>query len=336
MLPSKHDVLNSFQKVKVIISQTGIVTWEHNRPNMALAQLSNTEEQIVILEHESEPLVCPKFPEGKIYECREVMRSAERPILKGCKIYLNNSAQHESETIKVHATTFQRQKRSIGEFKSCQTTDSWNNETIRQKIMDWRDALLNFRSHQWYKKPCDTPLDPQNPKIKILLSPFVNRTGFHKSKFRINSIDGMLLLNGFMINGLISEEVPPQVAMLDDWKLPISIFIFKPTEVYLLVEEDLTPSFIVTGQLLLGQLDGLVVMEGVVTNSPEGQCSNVAFQGLGLVAQYKNGIPFGKVWKQLLGRSWIYGEVDQNGDLTGDKSDQTTNLLIFKLIFFNV
>jgi hypothetical protein len=309
--------------------EIGIVTWDHNRPHMALVQLSGFKDHFSILDSANETLICPKIATFNVYECYETLKT-ESPNFEGCKIHLRNAVPNKSEMVKVNSLTFQRQK-SSEEFNPCLAKDSWDDKNILKKIMDWKNTLLDIRSHQWYQKPRETPLSLQNPRIKILLSSFIKRIGFFNSRFRIMSRNGSPLLSGFMINGLISENVPSEIAMLDDWKFPVSILIYNTLEVVnVMVEQDQNPSFIVSGQLFLGQLDGLVVMDGVVSNSPNDHCSNLAFKGLGLVGQFKNGIPHGKVWKQLHGGSWIYGEVDKNGDMTGKKFlfDKTTKIIL--------
>jgi hypothetical protein len=74
----------------------------------------------------------------------------------------------------------------------------------------------------------------------------------------------------------------------------------------------------ITGRLKSGKLHGLVVVEGTLSNDPNSEhCTNTMFDGLGFVGQFENGTPTGVCWKELHGGSWIYGEVNTEGQFSG-------------------
>ena len=59
-------------------------------------------------------------------------------------------------------------------------------------------------------------------------------------------------------------------------------------------------------------------MRGVFSNDPKSFCSASKFPGLSFVGQFVDGFPAGTCWKGLIGGSWIVGEVDSEGEFTGE------------------
>ena len=55
---------------------------------------------------------------------------------------------------------------------------------------------------------------------------------------------------------------------------------------------------------------------GISVRDPAYSC--VGQSGRGFIGVYKNGLPTGVCWQQLIGCSWLYGEVDDYGEFTGD------------------
>ena len=72
------------------------------------------------------------------------------------------------------------------------------------------------------------------------------------------------------------------------------------------------------GRLQHGQLHGMVLMNGILSNDPQSLCSRTVFSGLEFIGHYSHGQPRGICWKRLMGESWIYGEVDSEGEFTGN------------------
>ena len=71
------------------------------------------------------------------------------------------------------------------------------------------------------------------------------------------------------------------------------------------------------GRLQHGQLHGMVLVKGMLSNDPQSLCSTTFFPGLQFVGHYNQGQPIGVCWKRLFGDSWIYGDVDSEGEFTG-------------------
>ena len=61
---------------------------------------------------------------------------------------------------------------------------------------------------------------------------------------------------------------------------------------------------------------------GKFSNDPECLCSDVSVDGVGFIGYFNEGIPTGFGWKGVFGGigngAWIYGEVDSQGDFTGE------------------
>ena len=68
-----------------------------------------------------------------------------------------------------------------------------------------------------------------------------------------------------------------------------------------------------------GKLNGIVQAYGKVTVDPIGHCSQSVKKGLSFIGYFKNGKPTGPCWRFLLGGTFIYGIVDENGEFTGSK-----------------
>ena len=74
---------------------------------------------------------------------------------------------------------------------------------------------------------------------------------------------------------------------------------------------------IATGRLRRGRLHGFVVVNGVLSNDPESLCATRIVGGVGFVGNFRDGVPHGVCWRDLVGGASIYGEVDKEGLFTG-------------------
>ena len=72
-----------------------------------------------------------------------------------------------------------------------------------------------------------------------------------------------------------------------------------------------------TGRLRHGQLHGLVVINGGMSNDPRSRCQQAVITGLGFVGHFRDGVAVGPCWRELLGGAWIYGEVNEQGLFSG-------------------
>ena len=73
----------------------------------------------------------------------------------------------------------------------------------------------------------------------------------------------------------------------------------------------------ILGSIKNGKLHGLVQIYGKLTADPEGHCSSRLFKGLSFVGWFEEGKPVGPYWRELLGGTYLYGVVDENGEFTG-------------------
>ena len=73
----------------------------------------------------------------------------------------------------------------------------------------------------------------------------------------------------------------------------------------------------ILGSLRNGKLHGLVQIYGILTADPEGHCSSGLFKGLSFVGWFEEGKPVGPYWRALLGGTYLYGVVDENGEFSG-------------------
>ena len=73
----------------------------------------------------------------------------------------------------------------------------------------------------------------------------------------------------------------------------------------------------ILGSIKNGKLHGLVQIYGKLTADPEGHCSSRLFKGLSFVGWFEEGKPVGPYWRALLGGTYLYGVVDENGEFTG-------------------
>ena len=81
---------------------------------------------------------------------------------------------------------------------------------------------------------------------------------------------------------------------------------------------------IASGRLRRGRLHGLVVINGVLSNDPRSLCEKAVTIGLGFVGHFKDGVAVGPCWRELLGGAWIYGQVNEEGQFSGNFAEFQT------------
>ena len=76
----------------------------------------------------------------------------------------------------------------------------------------------------------------------------------------------------------------------------------------------------ITGRLQHGRLHGPVRVFGQVTNDPRASCPQKFLnRDMAFIGHMNHGIPTGHCWRGLYGGSWVHGEVDEEGEFTGDE-----------------
>jgi len=122
----------------------------------------------------------------------------------------------------------------------------------------------------------------------------------------------LLILSVVRLNKILFIEY------LTEWYHPIIIEMYMPQgSGYSFPVENGQKLMSVHGRLQHGKLHGMVIMNGVLSNDPLSLCSRALFTGLEFIGHYSHGQPRGICWKRLIGNSWIYVEVDSEGEFTG-------------------
>eukprot|EP00095_Tigriopus_kingsejongensis_P003382 maker-scaffold153_size302544-snap-gene-2.26 protein:Tk03382 transcript:maker-scaffold153_size302544-snap-gene-2.26-mRNA-1 annotation:"hypothetical protein BRAFLDRAFT_120570" len=204
----------------------------------------------------------------------------------------------------------------------------WSGENVRESTEEWIKVMESTDEDPfWTESVVGDALDPENPRIEVELPHLSNRIGLESLPVTIIS-DGHLLLTTMMINGSIKVELSPtswkkQRAL---WENPLTFEL--KTSILSRYSRGLGPfstgssdalQFAVLGRLLNGRLHGPVRAFGSIPSDPKHRCSSKVRGGaLSFVGYYSNGKPTGLAWRGLVGGSWIHGEVDDNGEFTGD------------------
>ena len=66
-------------------------------------------------------------------------------------------------------------------------------------------------------------------------------------------------------------------------------------------------------------INGLIRIFGRAPVDKYKSCSNMIEPGLSFIGRFEDGIPTGICWRGLVGGAWLYGEVDEIGEFTGDQ-----------------
>ena len=205
-------------------------------------------------------------------------------------------------------------------YPFCRQDEILNTKPIRELVDTWLKSIsLLYENPLWFQPYSKEPFDDNtDPHIEIHLNYFAGRKNFVDKNYQIYS-HTKLLNTGRIDHGKIHTKITTNT--IDDWIGPLKIVIgkFSSRLNYEVEKQDgLVDNFIIHGQLHLSKLSGIVRILGTLPNDPEDVCEESTSPALGFIGHYKNGIPSGHCWKGLLGGSWIYGKVDDNGDFSGD------------------
>ena len=80
-----------------------------------------------------------------------------------------------------------------------------------------------------------------------------------------------------------------------------------------------TNQVILYGKLEDNKINSLTRMFGRVPVENDRTCNSNIEPGLSFVGRIEDGIPVGVCWRGLIGGAWLYGEVDEIGEFTGDE-----------------
>ena len=66
-------------------------------------------------------------------------------------------------------------------------------------------------------------------------------------------------------------------------------------------------------------INGLIRIFGRLPVDKYNSCHWKIESGLSFIGRFEDGIPTGVCWRGLIGGAWLYGEVDEIGEFTGDQ-----------------
>ena len=89
---------------------------------------------------------------------------------------------------------------------------------------------------------------------------------------------------------------------------------------------------VIHGKMEGNYINGLIRIFGRVPVDKFRSCNWMITPGLSFIGRFEDGIPIGICWRGLIGGAWLYGEVDELGEFTGDQiayiyPDLNTSLL---------
>ena len=200
--------------------------------------------------------------------------------------------------------------------------------SIRQSLESWIKNLENPNS-SWFQESNHEPFDYTNPILEITYLPITNNPYFIKMNVIIESKDGHKLYRGVMENGHLKDTIEDNLKSHPGWQGLLTIKLIHPDSVPKSPnaeheeddeDEDKAGEMYILGKLKNGKLHGLVQTYGILSRDPIGQCPGSIFKGLSFIGWLENGTPVGVSWRQLVGGSWLYGKVDENGEFSGINS----------------
>ena len=177
-------------------------------------------------------------------------------------------------------------------------------------LSSWLEYAENPKIFWYYFNENDKPLNLHKPEIELEIKYAKGRPGWKSKKVKIESLTGgLILFEGTMYEGKLKGLVDPKLANNPGWRSRLMIGIYNFELNYL--EQS------VVGSFKDGKLDGLIQIYGKMTVDPKGHLSSRFFEGLSFIGWFEKGKPVGLCWKFLVGGTYIYGIVDENGDFTG-------------------
>ena len=331
---SRHFSMQGKQLLNVSDAVTNQVLWVRDRfGSFRHRHIQGRTERVLVTKDFQSAYDCDQHDSIHLVDCRLMSRiHSEFLESDGCSyLFSNLDYQKASQDIfKVNGRTGKRVNSDFNRPSNCPETTNWNTENIGASILEWKNSVLDEAEEDflWYFNHSSEPLDLSNPRINITLDQWVGRQPLKKWKVKIFGTDRQLL-ETWMVDGKIQAEVPGDLARLPDWKAPVRISIesdksnfganYSPdvtTSAHFEHNAERKELFSATGRLHRGQLDGWVVMRGVVSNDPT-SCSTFKADGLGFFGRFKNGKPHGVCWRELLGGGWLHGRVNDAGHFTG-------------------
>ena len=267
---------------------------------------------------------------GYIYDCRntysyyfdDCYQITGFPLInvEGCNTIINeedNDMKRSPSNVPFKYNMLRDELHKFDEpmYPFCKEEISLNRNNIRKSVDAWwKSVSLPDVNPFWFQNYSKEPFqDANDPQIKINLNFFAGRKNLQNKTYHIYS-HTKLLHTGRMIGGRIDAKVKTNDII--EWVGPLKILVAKSSKIITFgtkPQEQVDKYFIVDAQLHRSNIDGIVRVLGTLPNDPDDPCEENSSSALGFIGHYKNGIPSGYCWKGLLGGSWIYGKVNNNG-----------------------
>ena len=170
----------------------------------------------------------------------------------------------------------------------------------------------------WIQDPDPNPLS-EDRGFSITLDQFRGRDPFSKVSVSLETMSGEVLFEGVMVDGTLKGIADEDKAHL--FRYPLGLYLIRKIPRLTIVTETQQRTPLMSGRLSKGLLNGPVRMYGRMSTDPRGACSGQieGVELLSFVGNYRDGRPSGRVWRGLIGGAWLHGEVDVDGELTGDR-----------------
>ena len=246
--------------------------------------------------------------------------------INGCQVeYANRPSSWIGKTNLLLDPYLRSDKKIPTEIEKFCITNS--DSTIQKTLVHWTFAVGDRHLFWNYFATEVDQIDANNPQIDIMIHYVKNLPQFQYTRATIETYSGLKLFEGNMVNGHLTGQVDQDMVNHPGWRTRLNIQIEKNiqmrgTSLNVGMTENitgLTNTIKISLRVTLknGKLDGLVQIYGILSRNVIGHCSDIITPGLAFVGHFENGIPIGPVWRQLVGGSWLYGELDDNFEFTG-------------------
>lgn len=198
---------------------------------------------------------------------------------------------------------------------------SWLTENVRGLLTKWIKLMDNVDSDPFWKEyDVNYPrLNPKRPEIVLSVPEFKNRLIKTSVNFTSGSSSNANepVLEGSWNNGEITAKVPEDLLSNGIWSSLLKIHYANEESSGMSFHVD-EPFVGTIGRLKQGKLHGIVRRFGKIITNPAHLCGNRLFSGISYIGRHEDGVPVGPQWRVVIGSGYIYGNVDEKGEFTGD------------------
>ena len=295
--------------------------------NLGKRCMVNTKRSMLF----EEMISCIFVTEDFFVNCYKLIDFSEINV-NDCQVsfHMSNEKIGSNETFNMMVSTEEIiEKRSMKSSLKCSSS-----------LSTWLEHVENPKLFWYHFNENDEPLNINNPLIELEIQFLKGRSGWESKKVTIESQSGKIILfEGTINDGKLEGTVDSKLANHPAWRSRLIIGIHNSESDYSRTSrEHLTRSLdyyvkenneekqkdkfkkyeqFVVGSFKDGKLHGLVQIFGKMTVDPKGHLSSTLFEGLNFLGWFEKGKPVGPCWKFLVGGTYIYGMVDENGEFTG-------------------